>query len=457
MVSNVSSTGGTEGGRRFRPVEGKRARATPNPEPRRDERLPQSARPLPPALIRTTALPRNTAGHAQASSNADGVIDPHYIEQVREKAMAAYPSDGKYSPSPYNALGLRLPFHLTGHRMLYDRQHLVRDEDRATAITSYVELAKQYESAYVDFLRAASGSEEALARLKVLLAQGKIFNAAGVQTAWLNIKKKPLLYEFQGHLCLDVLRSADAEIPAKARICALEIMRYHFDVAAVAKTLAGGTDGKTGRGLLVHEHEQVFDLIPEIFLVDEEEGTKSHASLFLQNKYVKSIFTGSKDNSRPFDRSALELASKYPEETIQTLLGMLRVSEATPSERKSAFLALVTLTTLDESRKERIFGADASYRNGGRSPIRSLPRADGNFDANDPRGYFRTLCLHPDTPNDLVGELAKAACSVLVRKCRDDASASGAQRAAEIIEAYQVLSNRATLQQYRSIAQQKVE
>jgi len=466
MVSNVSPTGGADGSA---PLSEKRddieVDGTTPTTRHQDGRLPTSAGPRAPASGKAAPLAADLAGRLRASRGADRAIDPGYIEMIEAKAIAAYPPDANYAPrvfqfppslsnpvggakhsvSPYNPLGLRVPFHLISETILYGR--IVGDEARVKAITSYLELAKQYNLSYVEFLRAASGSDDAVARLKTSLLEGKILDAAGVQVALLAIEHQSLLHEIQGHLCLDVLRCPDVEVPTTARIRALEIVRDHFDVTAVAEVLSKGILG------LVRGPQKIYDLIPERFITTEEERTKSHASRFLRNGYIKSLFPVGKTNGRPFSLSALELASKYPEETVQTLLGFIRMSDATSPQRASAFQALIRLTSLDEVRKERIFGVNASYRNGGKSRIESPLRADGDVRPNDPAGYFRALCLHPETPDEDVIALAQATYAVLASKYRNDRSASDAQHAAKIAEAYEVLADPAKLRQYRLAAQ----
>lgn len=465
MVSNVSPTGGADGTTPFRIETMSVPEEQGAPTARRpDGRLPSRAGSPAPATFKAASPAADTRTRVSA-----GTIDPRYIGQLEAKAISAYPVDGNYSPkvlrfppsmpnerggakhtiSPYNPLNLRLPYRLISHDILYDRESLKGNDMRGKAVVAYLNLMKQYNLAYVDFLRAANRSDEALGRLKTLLAEGNILDVAGVQAEYLDIDAQTLVHQISGHLCLDVLRCADTEIPTPARIRALEIAGEHFNVAAVATALSEARPN----GLAVSFHEKTYDLIPQRFITNEEERTKPHASRFFRNEYVRSIFPGSAHNSRPFNLSVTELYSKYPEETVQTLISILRLDNSGSEMRASAFQALINLTNFDEPLKERIFGENASYRNGGESRIESVVTDSGGDLANDPAGYFRALCLHPDTPDEDVGALAEAIYSVLASKYGVGASKSNAQLAAKIAEAYDVLSDPAKLQQYRLSAQ----
>ncbi|CAN7495959.1 hypothetical protein LJR230_003303 [Trinickia sp. LjRoot230] len=482
MVSNVSLTGDDDGATPFRIEKLGVTDDQGAPTARRpDDRLPTRSGSPAPATFKAASPTAGTSSPSSTSAASAGTIDPHYLDQLEAKAIAAYPVDGNYSPrvlrfppsipnesggakhtiSPYNPLNLRLPYSLVHYKVLYEIQSLTRMRGKAGA--TYLDLVKQYNLAYVDYLRAANGSDEALGRLKALLAKGNILDVAGVQTKHLTIDPQILVYQILGHLCLDVLRSADTEIPTPVRIHALEVAREHFNVAAVATTLSEARPS----GLSVKFSEKIYDLIPRRFITNEEEMTKPQAPRFFRNEYVKSIFSGSARNSRPFNLSVIELSSKYPEETIQTLVSILRLDESGSEMRASAFKALTNLTNLDEPLKERIFGENASYRNGGESRIESVTGSGDNLDEvevaaakamdflrspNDPAGYFHALCLHPETPDEDVGALAEATYSVLASKYGLDASKPNTHRAAQIAEAYEVLSDPAKLRQYRLTA-----
>jgi len=395
MVSNVTPPGGPDGSTPIRHVQKSTEEDQPVPTTRlRDDRLPPSFSSRRPAPIGDAQQLNVTTARSQRSEASDDVIDPNYIEALEAKAIAAYPTDRNYAStvirfppslpneiggakhdiSPYNPLDLRLPFHLFGYAVLYDLEPVRTTDVRAEAVTSHLELVKQYNLAYIDFLRAANGSDEALSRLEANLVNGGMLSAAGVRMALRDIDASSLLHSIQGHLCLNVLRCPDPEVPTAARIRALEIVQDHFDVTAIAEVLGG----EAGKGLRVRGHERIFDLIPERFIANEEERTKSHASRFLRNEVVQSILFDNGRRARPFNLSVFELYSKYPEETVQMLVSIMRVAGSEPQAKSAAFRALISLTMLDESSKERIFGENASYRNGGKSLSEPAADADGD-------------------------------------------------------------------------------
>lgn len=378
MESNVSGAGSASG----RPVipasdepSGENAGA-PSAR-RRDERF------------EIGAADRAQTSFATRARTADAGIDERYLAGLEEKIAAAYPADGSYletayqkpphlarpenfkaGASPYNPLHLRLPLRLESYLSLYDARKIgfrgERHDDhrlsKQTAVTTHLELAKHHNVAYVDMLRAANGSEQALSRLKAAFIEGKIFDAAGIYKACLKHgEDQRLLQAMLGHLSLDILRSPEREITTAARIGALEILRDHFDVDSIAKAVADPTESG-----IVHYRDHTNDLIAQTFLTDPADRNLPHTQLFWANKKIIEIFAAREDDGWKIDvkKGVAELSRRFRKETVQMTIGLLRY-EHSSVDGASAFRALIGLTELDESTKQRIFGDYASYRNGG--------------------------------------------------------------------------------------------
>lgn len=414
MVSNVGGTSGTSGAgeapipRRSaeQPIEVLGTASSLRP----DDRFDVSHTDRSQASFRTTGTgPADPQAQTRdkAAGTAETGIDESYLAELEAKIAAAYPADGRYpdevyqnppdlgpprrfenrDPSPYNPLGLHLPRRLERYYALYDGKKVnvdgtVESNDRLSmrsAITTHLELVKQYNLAYVAMLRAANGSEQALAELKAAFAEGKIFDIAGTPKASLNRgEDQRLLQAMLGHLSLDILRSPDPDITTAARIGALEMVRDHFDVDAIAKAVVA--EGESG--IMLHYRDHAGDLIPQTFQTNAERNL-SHTQSFWENAQIKQILDNRDDDGWKTDIEAAvnELSLKYRKETVQTLVSFLRYPNARV-DGASVFRALIGLTELEGPRRQRIFGQDASYRNNGVSRDNSTVD-EGDVDEGD--------------------------------------------------------------------------
>lgn len=364
---------------------------------RPDERFPTSAADRTGASFRASADPagphKPSLGKiVDVTEGTDAGIDERYLAGLEAAIAAAYPADGNYpdevyqhppvlrqsealeerSASPYNPLGLRFPRRLEAYSSLYDVRKIsadgwIRGNERLreqTAIASHLDLARQYNFAYMALLRAANGSPEALERLKSAFNEGTIFDDARTQTAFLNNRHEDRLSQAMlGHLSLDVLRSPDREITTAARIRVLEMLRSHFHVDAIAQAVTA----KAESGFSLRYTDDVHDLVPQRFLTDPARQGVSHTRLFFKNEKIKQLFIENLNDDRwtvDMGDCAADLSRKYPKETMQALISLLRLAHDR-IDQPSVFRAMVALTTLDEPRRQAIFGVGASYRNGG--------------------------------------------------------------------------------------------
>ncbi|MDG0022633.1 hypothetical protein [Trinickia sp. Y13] len=422
MASNVERTGGTGG---LLPSWGGDDSGTPNglPSPsqqHRDERLPSSIpsgsaawvsfrHASPPAQARAASRP-------VAASSADVVVDEAYLGSLeRQIAEAFAPHDRDGSPeadrrvvylenadkagrgkvSSLNPLALVLPERLLSYPQLYDSTRIVLDQAPASearlvaadAQVTYRNLMKQYSLAYVSCLRAANGSEQAQAELKALFEEGKVFDAAGVQTEFLSSDPQTLSRAMLGHLSVAVLCSPDTEITTAARIKVLENLRDHADLDSVIRATVAD---KNTSGLIVDGRTRVFDLIPLAFMPDRSAGHIPHTQMFWANDVIKEILPERRaSDGRRFeidlDQGVAELTTRYRKEAVQVLLGLMRTDDWRV-DREAVFRALIGLTELDDSQKNRIFGENASYRNNGVTRPESIEALmGGDIDESDLR------------------------------------------------------------------------
>ncbi|CAN7303808.1 hypothetical protein LJR230_001460 [Trinickia sp. LjRoot230] len=395
MVRNVGGAGSAGGEPIFGNSDEEGIPSSPLPSARRpDDRFQASTAARTGASFRAGADPDGLRkpSPGKTADVTDAGIEESYFADLEAAIAAVYPADGAYPDevyqhppvlrlretfedrpaSPYNPLGLRFPRRLQAFPYLYNVRKISADGSKQgneriseqTAVATHLDLAKQYNLAYVALLRAANGSPEALEQVKSTFNEEKIFGDARIDTARLNHgNEQRLSLAMLGHLSLDVLRSPDREVTTAARIQVLEILRNHFDVDLIAKAV---TD-KAENGLSLQRKDDVYDLVPQSLLTDPAQRDVSHTHLFFKNEQIKQLFVENLHNDRwtvDIHGCAVDLSRKYAQETVQILIGLLRLAhDRIP--RPSVFRAVVGLTMLDERRKQAVFGAGASYRNGG--------------------------------------------------------------------------------------------
>lgn len=468
--------------------------------------------------------------------NATIVINEMYISELEKKISENYPKNSftsypkedlsraylknvkgnSYSFNAernqrYNPFGLRLPYVLEGYEHLYDHTRVNYGDMRDTASRTYFNFIKQYNFAYLAFLKATTGHPEAIAHLKKLFTTEKMFDDAQVKKDYLcgaiASEKKNFSLALLGYLCMDIVRSPDQEISTAARVRSLKILKEHFDINAVASAF---TQFPFATGFKIDEKEHVFDLIPRKFVTKpEESGGTPHNKLFLQNKKIQQLFQY--ENAKMYSQSQINfdsglsnLLAKHPAETVQILLSLLRIDDRRYIYNKEfVFHALFNLAELDGAQKGIIFGIKASFRNGGISEgglqdrvggITGVGESFGDYlnadelnqmtpehlkqrirqmayqqhllesrivelesvDAarftnrqNDPKGYFLILEMRPDTSEENFDAVLKRNYRTLSLKHHPD-KGGDAEKFKKILEAYTFLSSPRDREGYRS-------
>jgi hypothetical protein len=273
----------------------------------------------------------------------------------------------------YNPYSLRLPYSLQAVDQLFDSGRISRRStlysspnvlDAETATEQYLNFLRQYHLLYVDLLQAINGSGVAISNLKDKLYTNSLYVSADIDPKFLKNDNKSVEFRESclAYLVIDVLRSPDEAVGTAARVCALELLFQHFDLKAVASSF-----DKNCRGFRLPysvKDEPVEDMIPRSFMErPEEKGGTPHNDLFLKNAKVRKLFRVHQDY-RPeldFDAGVSVLLQRYPAETVQILLSLIRV-HSLGIDRKLVFHTLVGLSKLDHIQKGELFGIKASYR-----------------------------------------------------------------------------------------------
>lgn len=413
----------------------------------------------------------------------------------------------------YNPFHLRLPHELESDESFYERNKIRQDRfcDRSDrnwitvvdASVTYLNFIEQYNLAYITFLRAINGSEQALLQLKDLFTSEKMYSDAGVLKVHLHkdANKGLFISGVLAYVTLNIVFSKEDNISTGARIKALEILSTNFDIEKISEAFSCY---QTGYSLKNIEDEPVYDMIPKRFVTSaNESGGTPHNQIFLENIKIKEMFNIRWRKLTNLDGGISTLLNKHPSEMLQVLNGLLRYDSLLREEIKYIFTSIVSLSKLDNIQKGEIFGTKASYRNNGESQ-RSLETRVGwvmgseNFgdfvnedelnhlsneelkvrvrqatfriyqleaelveagrhsvleavsDQNDPNGYFATLLLHPDTPEEHFEELLKRNYRVLALKLHPDKPNGDAEKFKKLQEAYEVLLDVESRNRYRA-------
>lgn len=469
---------------------------------------------------------------------ANTIIDESWIKSLEDTINKSYPETPKYTWQQaeyqkeyidwpyiqnteknetywkYNPFDLRLPYPLESYERLFDRSAIRDDEryhynnsiSRNEAAVASLNLLKEYNLAYITFLKAINGSIDAEQALKELFTTNLFFERVHINTKTLNseIDWPSFITALLAYITLNIVYSPEKNIGTRARIKALEFIRDNFEVEKVAKTFQ---KFELGYYAWDEKNEPLYNMIPKRFVTNATEaGGTAHNNLFLKNAYIKKIFnvTTGYNGSINFDAGIATMLNKYPAELLQVLQSLMKCDIfGMRIDRKFIFLTLVSLSKLDGIQKGQIFGEKASFRNNGQSSLES--RADwflgkesfGNYLSedelnslstddlktrvrqqayritqlehelvekekptvlqyinvnNDPKGYYACLLLHPDTPEDNFEELLTRHYRVLALKYHPDKVTGNKDKFQQLNEAYEFLKDAANRRDYRTIA-----
>lgn len=383
---------------------------------------------------------------------------------------------------------------------------------RIRASTDYFEFLRQYNLAYITYLEAINQSDDAITLMKELFSTDKMFTDARIKIDYLiedmrDRKRSTFLLALLAYLTLNILYSNEEHISTAARVRALEFLRKHFDVE---KAAAAYKEFSLGYYPYDETSEPVYDLLPKNFISEPHERSNPHNRIFLKNKKVKDIFKIKEQEyghpSYDLDSGFAMLISKYPQETIQVLHSLLRQPSNSPINNQNninlIFLTLINLSELDIFQKGDIFGSTASFRNDGiskpglsnraawatghqdfgddikyREELGRLSKEElitrlmqahhtiasleeerveselrffkQNTPENDPKGYFATLALRPDTSDEIFEEILKRNYRVLSLKYHPDKEGGTKEQFQKLEEAYRVLSDPKQRDAYR--------
>ncbi|OGT58354.1 MAG: hypothetical protein A3F14_01905 [Gammaproteobacteria bacterium RIFCSPHIGHO2_12_FULL_43_28] len=298
---------------------------------------------------------------------------PEYPKEDIERAYVSNTKKGNCHQR-YNPFNLRFPYQLEGYERLYTHTKIGREESyyygisKKDASVTYFNFLKQYNLAYLTFLRAINGSEQAIVQLQELFTTNKMFENAGAKIDVLNneVLDPAFPLAMLAYLTLDIVYSKANEITTVARVRALELLRRYFNLEKTAEAFE-----KFNLGYYPFDvkEEPVYDLIPRRFVTSpNESGGTPQNNLFLENARIKEIF---KINNKEYPRTIKlddgisALLNQYPDELVHVLQSFLRTSYNSLIDKKHIFVALVSLSKLDGIQKGQLFGAKASFRSNG--------------------------------------------------------------------------------------------
>jgi hypothetical protein len=371
-----------------------------------------------------------------------------------------------------------------------------------TAREQFLNFVREFHLLFVDLLEAVNGCNDALSRIADKLETCRMYECAGINTKHLEEDSASVGFRRSclAYLAIDVLRSPEKDINTAARVRALALL-YNFKLDAIASSFAEHKQNfilpDTAR------YEPVEDLIPRSFMQrPEEKGGTPHNDLFFHNTKIWEIFEirqkGDINSRMNLDRGLAKLLQKYPAETVQTLLSILRMHDIHHDVRKVVFHMLVGLSQLDSVQKGELFGIMASYRlDGQRGDISSLqsrigattgvgasfgddglnslsedqlrarlrqtntymlmleeklaelaaPASTSAAPFADPQGYFKVLGLSPRTASKDFDLLLNACYRTLALKRHPD-KGGNRQEFQELQKAYEKLSDPTLRRQY---------
>lgn len=278
----------------------------------------------------------------------------HLVEEkYRERTSAT-------SSTTYSNFHVKIPFPLTSYLFFHDEEKIYEGIwshwgiSSMGAINAYIEFMQQYNLALLKFFEAINGSEAAEAEFKDFFQGNVMFNRAGIiNKEYLNdsIKRPGFMLALLSYLLLDVVFSQNEGISVAGKIAAINLVKKHFNITACAKAFQDFRNG--------YEYEcQLPGLLPKKFM-------DNIAAAFKIDEANKEIL---------IKESVDLLIVKHPHEAAQAILSLLIMDDnwtcAYQINKALLFEQVINLANItNEQLKINIFGAEASYRNGGNSPL----------------------------------------------------------------------------------------
>lgn len=343
---------------------------------------------------------------------ATTVIDPAYIDQLKEKMKNIYivPRSSYERPQfheedlkrayvkntkknatyqRHNPFSLRLPWLLEGYESLYVHTW-IRDYSGSKltgldAKKTYFNFLREYNFAYITYLEAINRSDQAVTKMKELFSSNRMFEAAEIKldflNAYINERRPDFLLALLAYLSLNIVFSPDEHISTAARVRALEFLQGHFDIDKTATALSFYGFYSGYRICRHSKNEFGYNLLPKSFISKPNEIDADQNDIFLENNKIKEIFQIENNKYRlepsyDLDLGFSRLINKYPLEALQVLHSLLRLREGTSpvadriseaTDIKRIFIQVAEMVKLDPFQKGDIFGSAASYRNNGES------------------------------------------------------------------------------------------